>query len=184
MKTRVAIIGAGPSGLLLGQLLQRAGIDNVVLERQTGNYVLGRIRAGVLEQGTANLMREAGVGARMDAEGLVHEGVELAFRGRRDRIDLNALTGGSTVIVYGQTEVTRDLMAAREASGGTTIYEAGNVQLHGIESNAPHVTFEKNGETVTLECDYIAGCDGFHGVSRKTIPVDRLPQYERIFPFG
>ena len=184
MKTRVAIIGAGPSGLLLGQLLQRAGIDNVVLERQTGNYVLGRIRAGVLEQGTANLMREAGVGARMDAEGLVHEGVELAFRGRRDRIDLNALTGGSTVIVYGQTEVTRDLMAAREASGGTTIYEAGNVQLHGIESNAPHVTFEKNGETVTLECDYIAGCDGFHGVSRKTIPVDRLTQYERIFPFG
>ena len=184
MKTRVAIIGAGPAGLLLGQLLQRAGIDNVVLERQTGNYVLGRIRAGVLEQGTANLMREAGVGARMDAEGLVHEGVELAFRGRRDRIDLNALTGGSTVIVYGQTEVTRDLMAAREASGGTTIYEAGNVQLHGIESNAPHVTFEKNGETVTLECDYIAGCDGFHGVSRKTIPVDRLTQYERIFPFG
>ena len=184
MKTRVAIIGAGPSGLLLGQLLQRAGIDNVVLERQTGEYVLGRIRAGVLEQGTADLMREAGVGARMDAEGLVHEGVELAFHGRRDRIDLKALTGGSTVIVYGQTEVTRDLMAAREASGGTTIYEARNVQLHEVEGNAPYVTFEKDGETVTLECDFIAGCDGFHGVSRKTIPADRLTQYERIFPFG
>lgn len=184
MKTRVAIIGAGPSGLLLGQLLQRAGIDNVVLERQTGEYVLGRIRAGVLEQGTADLMREAGVGARMGAEGLVHEGVELAFHGRRDRIDLKALTGGSTVIVYGQTEVTRDLMAAREASGGTTIYEASNVQLHDVEGNAPYVTFEKDGETVTLECDFIAGCDGFHGVSRKTIPADRLTQYERIFPFG
>ena len=184
MKTRVAIIGAGPSGLLLGQLLQRAGIDNVVLERQTGDYVLGRIRAGVLEQGTADLMREAGVGARMDAEGLVHEGVELAFHGRRDRIDLKALTGGSTVIVYGQTEVTRDLMAAREASGGTTVYEARNVQLHDVESSTPYVTFEKDGETVTLECDFIAGCDGFHGVSRKTIPVDRLTQYERVFPFG
>jgi p-hydroxybenzoate 3-monooxygenase len=184
MKTRVAIIGAGPSGLLLGQLLQQAGIDNVVLERQTGDYVLGRIRAGVLEQGTADLMREAGVGARMDAEGLVHEGVELAFHGRRDRIDLKALTGGSTVIVYGQTEVTRDLMAAREASGGTTVYEARNVLLHGVDGNTPYVTFEKDGETVTLECDFIAGCDGFHGVSRKTIPADRLTQYERIFPFG
>ena len=184
MKTRVAIIGAGPSGLLLGQLLQQAGIDNVVLERQTGEYVLGRIRAGVLEQGTADLMREAGVGARMDAEGLVHEGVELAFHGRRDRIDLKALTGGSTVIVYGQTEVTRDLMAAREASGGTTIYEARNVQLHEVDGNAPYVTFEKDGEKVTLECDFIAGCDGFHGVSRKTIPADRLTQYERVFPFG
>ena len=184
MKTRVAIIGAGPSGLLLGQLLQLAGIDNVVLERQTGDYVLGRIRAGVLEQGTADLMREAGVGARMDAEGLVHDGVELAFHGRRDRIDLKALTGGATVIVYGQTEVTRDLMAAREASGGTTVYEARNVQLHDVESSTPYVTFEKDGETVTLECDFIAGCDGFHGVSRKTIPVDRLTQYERVFPFG
>ncbi len=184
MKTRVAIIGAGPSGLLLGQLLHQAGIDNVVLERQTGDYVLGRIRAGVLEQGTADLMREAGVGARMDAEGLVHDGVELAFGDRRDRIDLKALTGGATVLVYGQTEVTRDLMAARAASGATTIYEAGNVQLHGVDGNAPHVTFEKDGETFTLECDYIAGCDGFHGVSRKTIPPERLTQYERIFPFG
>ncbi|MGN6809199.1 MAG: 4-hydroxybenzoate 3-monooxygenase [Trinickia sp.] len=184
MKTRVVIIGAGPSGLLLGQLLQRAGIDNVVLERQTGGYVLGRIRAGVLEHGTADLMREAGVGARMDAEGLVHEGIELAFGGRRDRIDLKALTGGATVLVYGQTELTRDLMAAREASGGTTVYEARNVQLHGIEGDTPRVTFEKDGETMTLECEFIAGCDGFHGVSRKAIPADRLTQYERIFPFG
>lgn len=184
MKTRVAIIGAGPSGLLLGQLLERAGIENVVLERQTGDYVLGRIRAGVLEQGTSDLLREAGVGARMDAEGLVHEGVELAFGGERTRIDLKGLTGGSTVLVYGQTEVTRDLMAARPASGATTVYEARNVRLHDVDGNAPHVTFEKNGETVTLECDYIAGCDGFHGVSRQSIPADRLKQYERVFPFG
>jgi p-hydroxybenzoate 3-monooxygenase len=184
MKTKVAIIGAGPSGLLLGQLLQKAGVDNVILERQSGQHVLGRIRAGVLEQGTVNLMREAGVSDRMDAEGLVHEGIELVFGGRRDRIDLKKLTGGSTVLVYGQTEVTRDLMAAREASAGTTIYEAGNVQLHDLKGDAPCVTFEKNGETHRLACDYIVGCDGFHGVSRKTIPAEVLRHYERVYPFG
>jgi len=184
MKTKVAIIGAGPSGLLLGQLLHKAGIDNVVLERQSGEYVLGRIRAGVLEQGMVDLMREAGVSERMDAEGLVHDGIELVFGGRRDRIDLKRLTGGSSVLVYGQTEVTRDLMAAREASGATTIYEAGNVQLHDVKGDAPYVTFEKNGETYRLDCDYIAGCDGFHGVSRKTIPAEVLTHYERVYPFG
>ncbi|WP_233809571.1 4-hydroxybenzoate 3-monooxygenase [Paraburkholderia sp. HP33-1] len=184
MKTKVAIIGAGPSGLLLGQLLHKAGIDNVILERQTGEYVLGRIRAGVLEQGMVDLMREAGVSERMDAEGLVHDGIELVFGGRRDRIDLKKLTGGSTVLVYGQTEVTRDLMAAREASGATTIYEAANVQLHDVKGEAPYVTFEKNGETLRLDCDYIAGCDGFHGVSRKTIPSEVLTHYERVYPFG
>ncbi|RQS63545.1 4-hydroxybenzoate 3-monooxygenase [Burkholderia sp. Bp8963] len=184
MKTQVAIIGAGPSGLLLGQLLHKAGIDNVIIERQSGEYVLGRIRAGVLEQGTVDLMREAGVSERMDAEGLVHDGIELVFGGRRDRIDLKALTGGSSVLVYGQTEVTRDLMAAREASGATTIYEATNVQLYDVKGEAPYVTFEKNGETCRLDCDYIAGCDGFHGVSRKTIPADVLTHYERVYPFG
>jgi p-hydroxybenzoate 3-monooxygenase len=184
MKTKVAIIGAGPSGLLLGQLLHKAGIDNVILERQSGEYVLGRIRAGVLEQGTVDLMREAGVSERMDAEGLVHDGIELVFGGRRDRIDLKKLTGGSSVLVYGQTEVTRDLMAAREASGATTIYEAANVQLHDVKGEAPYVTFEKNGETHRLDCDYVAGCDGFHGVSRKTIPAEVLTHYERVYPFG
>lgn len=184
MKTCVAIIGAGPSGLLLGQLLHKAGIDNVVLERQTGEYVLGRIRAGVLEQGMVDLMREAGVSERMDAEGLVHEGIELIYGGRRDRIDLKALTGGATVVVYGQTEVTRDLMAAREASGARTIYEAVNVCLYDIKGDKPYVTFEKNGESIRLDCDYIAGCDGFHGVSRKSIPPEVLTHYERVYPFG
>jgi p-hydroxybenzoate 3-monooxygenase len=184
MKTKVAIIGAGPSGLLLGQLLHKAGIDNVILERQSGEYVLGRIRAGVLEQGMVDLMREAGVSERMDAEGLVHDGIELVFGGRRDRIDLKQLTGGSSVLVYGQTEVTRDLMAARAASGATTIYEAANVQLHDVKGEAPYVTFEKNGETYRLDCDYVAGCDGFHGVSRKTIPAEVLTHYERVYPFG
>jgi p-hydroxybenzoate 3-monooxygenase len=184
MQTKVAIIGAGPSGLLLGQLLHKAGIDNVILERQSGEYVLGRIRAGVLEQGMVDLMREAGVSERMDAEGLVHDGIELVFGGRRDRIDLKQLTGGSSVLVYGQTEVTRDLMAAREASGATTIYEAANVQLHDVKGESPYVTFEKDGETCRLDCDYVAGCDGFHGVSRKTIPAEVLTHYERVYPFG
>ncbi len=184
MKTQVAIIGAGPSGLLLGQLLSRQGIDNVILERKSGEYVLSRIRAGVLEQGMVDLLREAGVDARMNAEGLPHDGFELAFDNRRVRVDLAALTGGSKVMVYGQTEVTRDLMEAREASGTTTIYEADNVQLHDLESEAPWVTFEKNGETVRLDCDYVAGCDGFHGVSRKSIPEGRIKEFEKVYPFG
>ncbi|GEK48950.1 4-hydroxybenzoate 3-monooxygenase [Halomonas pacifica] len=188
MKTQVAIIGAGPSGLLLGQLLSRQGIDNVILERQSGEYVLGRIRAGVLEQGMVDLLREAGVAERMDAEGLPHDGVELAFDNRRVRVDLAGLTGGKTVMVYGQTEVTRDLMAAREATGGTTIYEAANVQPHGLESDdpeaKPYVTFEKDGETQRLDCDYVAGCDGFHGVSRRSIPAERIKEFERVYPFG
>ncbi|MDF3843805.1 4-hydroxybenzoate 3-monooxygenase [Pseudomonas citronellolis] len=184
MKTQVAIIGAGPSGLLLGQLLQRAGIDNVILERQSPDYVLGRIRAGVLEQGTVDLLREAGANARMDAEGLPHDGFELVLDGRRERIDLKGLTGGKNVMVYGQTEVTRDLMEARQASGALSIYEAGDVQLHEVQGEKPYVTFSKDGETARLDCDYIAGCDGFHGVSRQTIPADKLNIYERVYPFG
>ncbi|MFV3289793.1 4-hydroxybenzoate 3-monooxygenase [Pseudomonas sp. NY11955] len=184
MKTQVAIIGAGPSGLLLGQLLHKAGIDNVIIERQTADYVLGRIRAGVLEQGTVDLLREAGVAERMDREGLVHEGVELLVGGRRQRLDLKALTGGKTVMVYGQTEVTRDLMQAREASGAPIIYSASNVQPHELKGEKPYLTFEKDGQTHRVDCDYIAGCDGFHGVSRQSIPDGVLKQYERVYPFG
>ncbi|SEN09782.1 4-hydroxybenzoate 3-monooxygenase [Halomonas caseinilytica] len=185
MKTQVAIIGAGPSGLLLGQLLQRQGIDNVILERRSGEYVLGRIRAGVLEQGMVDLLREAGVDERMDAEGLPHDGVELAFDNRRVRIDLAGLTGGKQVMVYGQTEVTRDLMAARQATGGTTLYEVDDVQPHNLDTERPYVTFvDKHGETQRLDCDYVAGCDGYHGVSRQSIPKDRIEEFERVYPFG
>ncbi|KXS37227.1 4-hydroxybenzoate 3-monooxygenase [Modicisalibacter sp. 'Wilcox'] len=184
MKTQVAIIGAGPSGLLLGQLLQRRGIDNVILERRSGEYVLSRIRAGVLEQGMVDLLREAGVDERMDAEGLPHDGFELAFDNRRVRVDLAELTGGKRVMVYGQTEVTRDLMAARREVGATTIYEAENVQPHDLETDHPYVTFEKDGETLRLDCDYVAGCDGYHGISRRSIPADRLKTFERVYPFG
>jgi len=184
MKTQVAIIGSGPSGLLLGQLLHRAGIDNVIVERQTPDYILGRIRAGVLEQGTIDLLREAGVHERMDAEGLVHEGVELQVAGKRIHVDLKTLTGGKTVMVYGQTELTRDLMEARTANGAPAIYSAENVQPHDMKGESPYVTYEKNGETHRIDCDYIAGCDGFHGVSRQSIPADVLTHYERVYPFG
>jgi p-hydroxybenzoate 3-monooxygenase len=184
MKTQVAIIGAGPSGLLLGQLLHLQGIDTVILESKTPDYVLGRIRAGVLEQGFVDLLREAKAGARMDREGHVHEGFTISFGDRLARIDLKGLTGGKTVMVYGQTEVTRDLMEARAASGAVSIYEAGDVQLHDFYSDKPRVTFVKDGELVELECDYIAGCDGFHGVSRKSAPADAIKTFERIYPFG
>ena len=184
MRTQVAIIGAGPSGLLLGQLLHNAGIDNVIIERQTGEYVLGRIRAGVLEQGMVDLLRQAGVSQRMDAEGLVHDGFELALDDRQVHIDLKGLTGGRTVMVYGQTEVTRDLMAAREEAGAQTLYSASNVQPHGMKTDAPYVTFDKDGESWRLDCDYIAGCDGFHGVARQSIPSDVLNIFERVYPFG
>lgn len=184
MKTQVAIIGAGPSGLLLGQLLHRQGIDNVIVEQRSGEYVLSRIRAGVLEQGMVDLLREAGVDQRMDQEGLPHDGFELVFDNRRIRVPLAELTGGSHVMVYGQTEVTRDLMEARKAVGATTLYEAQNVQPHDLESDSPYLTFEYNGETVRLDCDYVAGCDGYHGISRQSIPKDRIKEFEKIYPFG
>ncbi|MCH5531289.1 4-hydroxybenzoate 3-monooxygenase [Pseudomonas syringae pv. syringae] len=183
MKTKVAIIGSGPSGLLLGQLLQRAGIDNVIVERKDPDYILSRIRAGVLEQGMTDLLREAGVSERMDAEGMIHDGFELAFAGRCERIDLKSHADGRTVMVYGQTEVTRDLMAARAATGAMTIYNATDVKTHDLKSDSPYLTFVKDGETVRLDCDYIAGCDGFHGVSRQSIPADALKVFERVYPF-
>lgn len=184
MNTQVAIIGAGPSGLLLGQLLHNAGIKTVILERQTPEYVLGRIRAGILENGTVELLREAGVDRRMEAEGLVHHGVEFLFADRRIPVPLSELTGGKSVMVYGQTEVTRDLMEARQASGAQTIYGVEQVELHDLKSDKPSVTFMKNGERCRLECEFVAGCDGFHGVSRQSIPRDILREYESIWPFG
>ncbi|MCQ2991381.1 4-hydroxybenzoate 3-monooxygenase [Pseudomonas tremae] len=184
MKTQVAIIGSGPSGLLLGQLLQRAGIDNVIVERKNPDYILSRIRAGVLEQGMTDLLREAGVSERMDAEGLIHDGFELAFDGRCERIDLKNLAGGKTVTVYGQTEVTRDLMAARASIGAMTVYDAADVNVHDPKTDSPYLTFVRDGETVRLDCEYIAGCDGFHGVSRQSIPSEALKIFERVYPFG
>ena len=184
MKTQVAIIGAGPSGLLLGRLLELQGIANIIIEAKSPDYVLSRIRAGVLEQGTQNLLREAKAGERMDREGLVHEGFALSFLGRVERIDLKALTGGKTVMVYGQTEVTKDLMAARTASGSLSIYEADDVSLHDFYGDQPSVTYTKDGQQHTIRCDYIAGCDGFHGIARKSVPGDAISLFERVYPFG
>ncbi len=184
MRTQIAIIGAGPSGLLLGQLLHNAGIDNVIIERRSAAYVLGRIRAGVLEEGTVRLLREAGAGARMDAEGIVHAGVQLAFGGISRRVDLGAHANGRTVLVYGQTEMTRDLMEAREAAGALTLYEVDDTQIHGADSAHPALTFTLNGQRERLECDYIAGCDGFRGISRSTIPDSIRREYEKVYPFG
>jgi p-hydroxybenzoate 3-monooxygenase len=183
LRTKVAIIGAGPAGLLLGQLLRTFGIDNVILERQTPDYVLGRIRAGLLEEGTVALMDEVGAGTRAHAEGLVHDGIELAFGGARHRIDMKAATG-KTVMIYGQTEVTLDLMNARKAAGLTTIYEAANVTPHDFDSDHPRVTYVKDGATHEIQCDFIAGCDGFHGVSRASVKPGAIEEFERVYPFG
>ncbi|AXS41754.1 4-hydroxybenzoate 3-monooxygenase [Breoghania sp. L-A4] len=183
MRTQVAIIGAGPSGLLLSQILHRQGIDSVILEQRSLEYVLGRIRAGVLEQGAVKMLDEAGVGARMHREGLIHDGTELCFDGSRHRIDFKALTG-ETVMVYGQTEVTRDLVDARLAEGGVIVYEAEDVALHDFDGAKPHVTYRKDGVTHRLDCDFIAGCDGYHGASRKAAPQDVLKTFERVYPFG
>jgi len=184
MKVQVAIVGAGPSGLLLGALLHKAGVDAVILEAKTPEYVLGRIRAGVLEQVSVDLLDTVGVGERMHREGLVHGGFELCFGGARHRIDMKKLTGGKQVMVYGQTEVTRDLMDARLAAGLTTIYEAADVSLHDFDGPTPRVRYRKDGATHEIECDFIAGCDGFHGVSRASVPAGAIRNFERVYPFG
>ena len=183
-RTQVAIIGAGPSGLMLGALLAKAGIDAVVFERQSPDYVLGRIRAGVLEQGTTELLEEIGVAARMHAEGLPHDGFELCFGGARHRIDLHALTGGKRVMVYGQTEVTRDLMDAREAAGLTTHYQASDVTIHDFDSDRPSVRWQQDGLTHEMSCVFIAGCDGYHGVCRASVPASAVSCFEKVYPFG
>ncbi len=184
MRTKVAIIGSGPSGLLLGQLLTEAGIDNVILDRVGKDYILGRVRAGVLEEGTVGLMDQAKSGARMHAEGLPHDGFSLAFDGRDHRIDLHGLTGGKRVMVYGQTELTRDLMEHREASGAATIYDAANVTPHEFDGKTPYLTYEKDGVTHRIDCHFIAGCDGFHGASRKAVPASAIRTFEKVYPFG
>jgi p-hydroxybenzoate 3-monooxygenase len=184
MRTQVAIIGAGPSGLLLGQLLHKAGIANVIIERQSPDYVLGRIRAGILEQTTVDMLHEAGMGERVQAEGVVHHSIELVFSGVRHAIDVHGLTGGKVVTAYGQTEVTRDLMDARSAAGLDTVYQAANVSVHDFDSSTPRVRYQKDGQNFELECDFIAGCDGFHGVCRASVPEGAVTEYEKVYPFG
>ncbi|MCL4161632.1 UNVERIFIED_CONTAM: hypothetical protein GTU68_037374 [Idotea baltica] len=183
MKTQVAIIGGGPSGLLLAQLLHKRGIDSVVLERKTKDYVLGRIRAGVLEQGLVKLMEEAGCAERLHAEGIPHDGTLISYGDQMFRVDFTEHTG-TPVIVYGQTEVMRDLYAAREAMGGKIEFNVEDVVINDADTDAPHVTYVVDGETRRIDCDFITGCDGFHGVSRQAIPLDVRREYEKIYPFG
>lgn len=184
MKTKVGIIGGGPSGLMLSQLLDLKGIDNIVLEKHSRKYVLGRIRAGVLEHGFAELMREAKCGERMDAEGEIHEGFYIAEGGKKRRVDLAKYTGGNSVVVYGQTELTRDLYEAREKMNGNVIHNVEDVKLHDLKSDTPYLTYRDGDEIIRIDCDYIIGADGFHGPSRKAIPKDVLREYEKVYPFG
>jgi p-hydroxybenzoate 3-monooxygenase len=183
MRTQVAIVGAGPAGLLLGALLHKQGIANVIVEQRSADYVLGRIRAGVLEQIAVDLLAEAGADTRMRAEGLPHDGFDMCFGGERHRLDLHALTG-KRVMVYGQTEVTHDLMDLRAAQGQTTVYEADEVSVHGFDGSKPRVRWRQDGREHTIDCDFIAGCDGFHGVCRASVPSGSIQHYEKVYPFG
>ena len=185
MRTQVGIIGSGPSGLLLARLLHLQGIDTIILELRSREYVLGRIRAGVIEQGMADLLREAQVGERMDREGLIHEGINIAFDGRLERIDFPKHTDGKVVMVYGQTEITDDLMRAHiDEAGCTVLYESPAVRVEDYDTDSPRIIYEQDGEQKELVCDFVAGCDGFHGVARKSVPADQQRNYERTLPIG
>jgi p-hydroxybenzoate 3-monooxygenase len=185
ISTQVVIVGAGPAGLLLGALLHKAGIEHIIVERQTGDYVLGRIRAGVLEQGTTDLLAQVGVGQRLASEGLRHDAFALIFKGTFHRINISERQGGKHMTVYGQTEVTKDLMAHRAGLGLQTIYSAGDsVAVHDFDSEQPRVTFSQDGETVEIKARFIAGCDGYHGVCRASVPASSIQTYEKIYPFG
>ncbi len=184
MKVQVCIIGGGPSGLLLSQLLHLQGIDTILLEKYSREHVLSRIRAGVLEHGFAKLMREAQCGERMDREGEIHKGFHIAHDGVLDHVDLYKYSGGNSVIVYGQTELTRDLYEARDRIGGKVVHNAEDVALHDLKSDRPYVTYRLGDEMLRVDCDYVIGADGFHGVSRKSIPKDVLREYEKVYPFG
>src|SRR5215216_4750935 len=184
MRTQVGIVGAGPAGLTLARLLEVQGIESVVLEARGREYVEHRIRAGVLEQGTVELLRESGVGERMDAEGIVHHGIHLQFDGERHRVPLSDLTGGRAIVIYGQTEVVKDLIAARLESGLPLLFEVADLSLHELETDRPRIRFRHDGDEHELECDAIAGCDGFHGVCRPSIPEGVLSSYSREYPFG
>ncbi|MHC0254228.1 4-hydroxybenzoate 3-monooxygenase [Acinetobacter baumannii] len=183
LKTQVAIIGSGPAGLLLGQLLYKAGIDHIIVEQRSAEYVASRIRAGILEQVSVDLLKQAGVDQNLKDKGLPHSGIEILTNGEKHRVDLAALTGGKQVTVYGQTEVTKDLMAAREAAQLTSFYEAQNVQVKDFYT-APKVEFEYQGKAFQIQCDFIAGCDGYHGVCRASVPEDKIKTFEKVYPFG
>jgi p-hydroxybenzoate 3-monooxygenase len=184
MRTQVGIVGSGPAGLLLSQILHRNGIDSVILERHTRDYVEGRIRAGVLEQGTVDLLNDSGVGARMSREGLRHEGFDIALDGDRMRVDLAGLAGGKAVTVYGQTEITKDLIDARLGAGGTIVFEALDVTPHSFDSKEPCLVFNHEGGQHDLRCDFIAGCDGYHGICRASFPQGSIKNYEHVYPFA
>jgi len=183
LKTQVAIIGSGPAGLLLGQLLYKAGIDHIIVEQRSAEYVASRIRAGILEQVSVDLLKQAGVDQNLKDKGLPHSGIEILTNGVKHRVDLAALTGGKQVTVYGQTEVTKDLMTAREVEKLTSFYEAQNVQVKDFYT-APKVEFEYQGKAFQIECDFIAGCDGYHGVCRASVPEDKIKTFEKVYPFG
>src|SRR3954467_6745807 len=184
MRTKVGIVGAGPAGLMLSHLLHLEGIDSVVLEARSREYVEHRVRAGVLEQGTVELLTETGLGDRLQREALVHHGSELRYDGAGHRIDLSGLTGGRTITIYGQQEVVKDIIAGRLAAGGDVRFEVSDLRLDGIDTDAPSISFTHEGEPQTLECDVIAGCDGFHGVTRKAIPAGVLTEFDRVYPFA
>jgi p-hydroxybenzoate 3-monooxygenase len=184
MKTQVGIVGAGPAGLFLSHLLAQAGIESLVIEDRSRDYVENRVRAGVLEQGAVDMLNEAGLGTRMRAEGQIHAGIELRFQGRGHRIDFPSLTGGREITVYGQQEAVKDMIAVRLAAGGTIHFEVGEVQVHDLESTSPRITYRRDGSREEILCDFIAGCDGFHGICRPSIPDGALSFFDRIYPFA